>query len=281
MDAFNSGMNETELRQQVDIKIEREDRQSDILALEVLESLASGAERVHWLLVETNTSLRQTQVESVRYTDATIHVRATYLFGDASRLRPGDLVSDMGGRVTSHDQSIRITNGGVMVDEGLRDMHVGTFLFHKIVSWASEFDPLLRVVPIRVIAGDAGPRNGPRRNKFYANFGVRFIWSQEEKEGISDSSLTIGDLVAYQNWPNIRVHRRLTPLQQLWRTNERLRREVRGSRNVGRYHRKHYQRIEARLRTIALLLSWPLFVLLAVGGFILGMAYRTWSDAGN
>jgi hypothetical protein len=196
-----------------------------------------------------------------------IKVRATYLYGSEGPQKAGSLISEMGGECSG--QRVRLTNGSVMVDGSMQGLHVGTYLFHKIVSWAKKFDLSYKIVPISVISGDGHKKNKERRNKLYGNSGIRFIWDDPElRQGRSDPELTVSDLIAYANWPNIKKDYGLLSLDKTWRETSKLKEKVRDLRSSNRYYRREYKTLQSRMKAIAGFLNIPV----CIGCLFLGLA---------
>lgn len=173
----------------------------------------------------------------------------------------------------SYRQSVRLTNGAVLVDDAMQGLHVGTYLFHKIVTWAKQFDPSYNIVPISIIAGDAYPENKDRRNKLYTNSGIKFLWDGPAgMQGTSDSTLTVSDLIAYANWPNIRKDYGMRSFDKMWQELATLKEKARGLRASKRYHRLEYNTITKRLKVIAGFLSIPICIGCVFLGFAIGKA---------
>lgn len=67
----------------------------------------------------------------------------------------------------------------------MRGMHVGTHLMNEIVVWAKQW-PTATVGTIQLLSSQATDDNKNRRNKFFEQFGLRFIFDDENKcEGTS------------------------------------------------------------------------------------------------
>lgn len=225
----------------------------------------------YYLLVETKLKSRTWSFQGTSTTSASIKVKATYLYGSHGGFQPGQFISEMGGELNDSNRSVRLTNGSVMVDNGMRGLHVGTYLFHKIVFWAKQFDPSYRVVPISVTSSDAEGENKDRRNKLYTNSGIRFIWSGPVgMGGQSDPTLTISDLSPYANWPNITRNHDMSALDKTWQEVSTLKVKERELRVAKRYHRRKYDTIKARLHTIAGCLNLLGYLLFLGLGLIIG-----------
>ncbi|MEL7551954.1 hypothetical protein AAGV37_18940 [Pseudomonas protegens] len=230
-------------------------------------------ESTHYLLIETRLKSATWSLQGTPTTSSNIVVRATYLYGDQGCFKAGQLISEMSGELNDSRKTVKLTNGLVKVDECMRGLHVGTYIFHKIVSWAKQFDPSYTIVPITVISSDAGNENRDRRNKFYTNSGIRFIWDGKEgREGRSDPKLTISELTPYSNWPNIKKDYGMRALDKTWRELSILKERTRGLRKTQRYYRREYETIRARLRAIASILDYPMYVIFLFLGLGIGKA---------
>jgi hypothetical protein len=230
--------------------------------------------RTHYLLIETELKSHSWSSETASTSTSKIKVRATYLYGSEGIYKAGSLISEMGGEMQSYKQSVRLTNGAVMVNDSMQGLHVGTYLFHKIVTWAKQFDHSYNIVPISVIAGDAYKENKDRRNKLYTNSGIKFLWDGPiGMQGSSDPTLTVSDLIAYANWPNIQKDYGMRSLDTMWGELATLREKVRGLKASKRYYRLEHKTIRSRLRSIAGFLNIPIcigcvFLGLAIGKFL-------------
>lgn len=256
----------------VQLSITSEDKQSEVEIIEVRDEHRWGV-RTHYLLVEILTrSVRVVGCE-LEHCDASITARATYLGGSEGSAMAGTLICDMGGKMSSYQRAVKLTNGGVMVASSMRGLHIGTYLFHRIISWAKQFDATYKIVQFPLIAGDADSENKDRRNKLYLNSGIRFIWSGEPGvAGTTDPDLMVGDLIPYAHFPNIQKDHRFSALDRTWRELATLRERVRGLRASKRYYRREYETIRSRLRAIAGFVNYPAYILCLILGLIIGRA---------
>lgn len=225
----------------------------------------------HYLLIETQLKSTTWSIQGIPTASARITVRATYLYGSQGLFKAGQLISEMGGELNDSRKTVKLTNGSVMVDGCMRGLHVGTYIFHKIISWAKQFDPSYTIVPIKVIAGDASTENKDRRNKLYTNSGIRFIWDESKcMEGSSDPALTISELTPYANWPNINKDYGMRALDKTWRELSILKERTRGLRASQRHYRKEYETIRSRLLAIARFLNFPMYLICVLLGLTVG-----------
>ncbi|RVD75435.1 hypothetical protein [Pseudomonas koreensis] len=228
----------------------------------------------HYILIETQLKSTTWSLQGTPTASSKITVRATYLYGSQGLFKAGQLISEMGGELNDSRKMVKLTNGSVMVDGCMQGLHIGTYIFHKIVSWAKQFAPSYTVAPITVISGDAGKGNKERRNKLYMNSGIRFIWEGEEgREGRSDPALTISELTPYANWPNINKDYGMKALDKTWRELSILKERVRGLKKSQRYYRKEYETIRSRLRAIASFLNMPMYAICILLGLGIGKAF--------
>jgi hypothetical protein len=253
---------------EINVRISTEDTTNSFEIIEVKHE-HEHYPRTHFLLIETQFKSQNWSSETTSTSTAKIKVRATYLYGSEGIYKAGSLISEMGGEMQSYRKSVRLTNGSVMIDSSMRGLHVGTYLFHKIVSWAKQFDPSYTIVPISVIAGDAYKDNKDRRNKLYTNSGIKYIWDGPEgMQGSSDPTLTVANLVAHAHWPNIQKDYGMRSLDKTWQELATLKDKIRGLKASKRYYRLEYRTIRSRLKAIAGFLNVPV----CIGCVFLGFA---------
>lgn len=261
-------MENAEVSAEINVRISTNDTTSTFEIIKVQDE-NKYYPRTHYLLIETELKSHIWSSETASTSTSKIKVRATYLYGSDGIYKAGSLISEMGGEMQSYRQSVRVTNGAVMVDSSMRGLHVGTYLFHKIVTWAKQFDPSYNIVPISVIAGDADKDNKDRRNKLYENSGIQFIWDGSAgMQGSSDPTLTVSDLIAYANWPNIQKDYGMRSLDKTWQELATLKVQVQSLKAANRFCRRQYNTIESRLKILAGLISIPL----CIGCLLLGLA---------
>ena len=261
-------MDRAETSAEINIRVSTDDTTSTFEIIRVQDDNKSYP-RTHYLLIETELKSHSWSSETASTSTSKIKVRATYLYGSEGISKAGYLITEMGGEMQSYRQSVRLTNGAVLVDDSMQGLHVGTYLFHKIVSWAKQFDPSYSIVPISIIAGDAYPKNKDRRNKLYTNSGIKFLWDGPEgMQGTSDPTLTVSELIAYANWPNIQKDYGMRSFDKMWQELATLKEKARGLRASKRYYRLEYNTITKRLKAIAGFLS----ILICIGCVALGFA---------
>lgn len=263
-------MERVETAVKINVNFSSEEISNDIEIIEV-KSTNNYSQDIHYLLIETKLKSSSWSPNGEKIVNSRITVRATYLYGSQGGFKSGQLISEMGGELHHGRRSVKLTNGSVMVDSSMRGLHVGTFIFNKIISWAKQFDPSFTIVPISVIAGDAGGNNKDRRNKLYTNSGIRFEWHDpKESAGRSDSTLQVSDLITYTNWPNITKNQGMRALDKTWRELSVLKERNRGLRASQRYYRREYETIRARLRAIASFMNLPMYVICILLGLTIG-----------
>jgi len=83
-----------------------------------------------------------------------------------------------GGALVSLTNS-SIAKGALVLDpEELRGQFVGSYLMNEIVTWARQWVGAT-VMPIELSRGDATPHNKLRRNRFYEQFGLEFVYDDD------------------------------------------------------------------------------------------------------
>lgn len=234
---------------------------------EIIQVKAGVYERTHVILIETSRDNHLEYCGDRHYGNASILVRAIYMSGDA--MRPGEFVGDMGGRMDSNSRSVKLTNGGVIIPGHLRNLHIGSFMFNKIIAWAQEFDENYTIVPISVVAGDAmTSKDKGIRNTFYENAGLRFIWSEGKHglEGRSDPRLTVADLKLRKYWPNIERDYHLGAVESTWRELALAKDQVKGLRAANRYYRRKINHFHGRMRIAMSIINYPMYGILFLVG---------------
>ena len=91
-----------------------------------------------------------------------------------------------------------MTSSKWKIQKGLR---IGTYMMNHLIAWAKENYPDSMPVGIRLGINQAGTENKERRNRFYAIFGFKFKWDDDEwREAHLDSELRIYDLDTTEKW---------------------------------------------------------------------------------
>jgi len=167
----------------------------------------------------------------------------------------------------------------------LRGLHIGTYAFSRIVAWAKRLGDDLLVHPIRISVVDAyDNKNKKRRNSMYENFGLRFAYRESngipDAEGSSLSTMTVRDLIAYENWPNIHTTHWLDGFKELAEAFRTERRERREHHRLYMLHRRRADRFEQKVAVVAryfhMAINWPLYVIVACIAFGVGQNWSGW-----
>ena len=245
-------------QQPIQLTFLTERKNSDIEIIQVKDA-RTPIEATHYILIETQSHQIVRTGRHQKIIDASIKVRATYLSGEWG-CESGTLICEMGGDASS--SRVRLTNGLVTIHESMRGLHIGSYLFYKIVFWAKQLDPSTKIAPITLLSSDAYHPNKKRRNDFYSNSGIKFDWHDENQSaGISDPKLTVSDLTPHAHWPNITCDSRLHSLDEALKQRALLKDRVRKLRHLNRYYRREFENTHARLKQIATLLNKPLYII--------------------
>lgn len=251
-------------------------KSSDI-SVEMIKVEDKERKEIHYLLVDLRCSKHRVDGPGVRaFYDASLKIDVRYIFGSRLSLI-GSRISDMGASINGFDRSVKLTNGSVMIDiDALRGLHIGTYLFYKVVDWAKNNAPGFRIVPIGLSSVDAKPENRDRRNSFYEHFGLKFEYitekGVEKSSGRSLATLTTDDLVAYQNWPNIKSERVYDGLEKLAYEVRRMRWSLTDARKGLRAEERRRRRKESKLGILARCINWPMYLMIAFLAFAAGKA---------
>lgn len=248
---------------------------------EILVITDSGVRARHLVMIEVTTRTHTTSQGASTFDRASIEVKATYLSGGA--MSAGAHISTMGGNMSSHSQSVRLTNGSVLIDPAVRGLGLGSYMFRKIVDWARGFDQAFKIVPISVTEADATSDNKARRNKFYGNFGITFIWSQGliDERGRSDPNLTVAQLQAHGTWPHITANNGFEVLQDCWQDLEKERATVGRLQTRVRWESIRGARLRGRLKMMVRMANIPMFIALFAIGLMSGVVLMGGIDAAN
>lgn len=244
-------------------------------SFELIKVADTQRNQEHYLLVKTTYSKLGTDSDgdSVIMT-ASMSVEAHYIFGSRLNLI-GQLVSEMGASINGFGRSTRLTNGSVMIRvEDLKGLHIGTYLFYKIVNWAITHAPGYKITPISLSNCDAGEDNKDRRNAFYEHFGLVFDYRTEngveKASGCSKAALTTDDLIRYQHWPNISVQHLHSGLKDLAHSVDRMRRSLFEAKRCVRMHVRDRNKKNRKLQILAICINWPLYIFFTLIGVIVG-----------
>ncbi len=245
-------------QQTIQLSFLTERKNSNIEIIQV-KDVRTPIEATHYILIETQSHQTVRTGHHQKIIDASIKVRATYISGEWA-CEAGTLICEMGGDASS--SRVRLTNGLVTIHESMRGLHIGSYLFHKIVFWAKQFDPSTKIAPITLISSDAYHPNKNRRNSFYGNSGIKFDWhDQNQGAGVSDPELTVSDLTPHAHWPNITCDSQLHSLDEALKQRALLKDRVRKLRHLNRYYRREFENTYARLKTVANFLNKPFYIL--------------------
>ena len=120
----------------------------------------------------------------------------------------GEVVCEMSAHDTGYG-AVKLTNGYVVIeDEELRGWRIGSYCFNVVVEWAKRHFPNSEVLTIQLRSDDAVGPNKSRRNRFYEQFGIRFAYTESERqrEAAGESeTMVVSDLIARtpKQFPNI------------------------------------------------------------------------------
>lgn len=211
----------------------------------------------HWLYIETEIQ----GYEQGALINRRLFLRAHYLHGPARKDSHRSLVTSMGGSVQSHDPqggSCKITGGTMEVGRSLRGHGIGTYLQNLTVGWIKSFHRNFSVERILLATVHAETqKEADRRNGFYKQFGVRFLWSTpsgpvEHAAGYSDPALMSDDLHVMPRGANPRFDAisRMTPQEALHRMGADLTEQVKDIAELERrlqHVTKHNQQMSFEL----------------------------------
>jgi GNAT superfamily N-acetyltransferase len=95
---------------------------------------------------------------------------------------------------------LSLTGGAVFLDPGyIQGQRVGTYLMNEIVTWARQW-PMAMVNPICLSEAQASPDNRARRNWFYEQFGIVFIYHDPECRAGLSQVMPVGALKTVTTW---------------------------------------------------------------------------------
>lgn len=110
-------------------------------------------------------------------------------------LRCGDVVMEMRGEASGVSESVRFSNGYIVVESPWEGLRIGTYMMNHLVSWATKNYPDYKAFGIKLIQCQAYEGNKERRNRFYEQFGFRFNWSTPDfSEGELVANMPICEL---------------------------------------------------------------------------------------
>lgn len=97
--------------------------------------------------------------------------------------------------------TVHFSDGYIVVEPPWIGLRIGTYMMNHLVVWAKENYPDSIPVGIRLGINQAGIDNKERRNRFYAIFGFKFKWDDDERrEAHLDSELRIYNLNTTEKW---------------------------------------------------------------------------------
>lgn len=246
-----------------------------------------------WLLIEIEdkegredlgTRTRRVAIEVVRETLTDIHNAETRVVSAAITLSAHLLDSSnrfstiSGGSFGGKYNYIlggeyKLTCGSILLPETWRGLHIGTYMQNQVMHWAKgEIGLPGKIVPISVVSGDAlNEAERDRRNRFYEQFGIRFLWSEpvngiERANGRSDPSLTINDLCTLDAVNGIRAFQLPGALHDLALRTSDAERQAHEAKRAQQESKKWHEREVA----VAQGKSW-LFGVIAIIGVILAL----------
>ena len=153
----------------------------------------------HWLYIEVKVET----FEEGALLDGRLSLFAHYLHGPARKDSSRALVASMGGSIDSHEpyrSHCKITAGTMELGRPLRGHGIGTYLQNLTVGWVKSFGRNFSVDRILLAEIHAETqKDADRRNRFYEQFGVRFLWSTptgtvDRATGRSDPALMSDEL---------------------------------------------------------------------------------------
>ena len=238
----------------------------------------------HHLLVETTiTSFRAIRSGVEYFHQSKIDILVRYLYGPQVE-SIGHIVSHMGGE-TLQRGTVKLASYDVMVKIiNLRGLHIGTYVFNKIVTWAKKLGEELLVHPVWLSPVDArDEKSRDSRNGFYRKFGLKFNFREANgianADGTSLSTLTVRDLIADEHWPNIQRLHRLDGFRELAEAFHVARRKQRENFHLYTLNRRRADRFEKKVaivtRYLHMTINLPLYAIVAFLAFSVG---RNWSD---
>lgn len=154
---------------------------------------------VSWMLFTEDRKLARSGTSEL-YSDQ-VNIKLQTLGSFDSQIRTGDVVMKMRGLASSY-AAVNFSDGYIVVEEPWKGMRIGTYMMNYLVTWAKDNYPDSSAVGIRLGHHQAYDENRERRNRFYARFGFKFKWDDDEaqREGHLDPELRIFDLRTTDKW---------------------------------------------------------------------------------
>jgi len=82
---------------------------------------------------------------------------------------------------------------------GLEGNRIGTYLMNVLVTWAQQW-PNADVAPIELTSAQAGEDNKARRNRFYEQFNLEFVYSDNEHRAGKSKPMMAAGLCTVETW---------------------------------------------------------------------------------
>jgi hypothetical protein len=131
----------------------------------------------------------------------TIEIDLRTLGSFAGNIRAGDRVMEMAGSASSGFDTVSFSNGFIVVESPWQGLRIGTYMMNRLVAWAVKHYATYQPIRIKLLALQADGDNKERRNRFYARFGFKFVWADDEQlAGELEDQLRIGDLATTDLW---------------------------------------------------------------------------------
>lgn len=173
-----------------------------IQVLEIKHRDRPDIEPVVWLLVERQETYRHDPQDGTLL-GASISVFYQRITARYSHQNGGKGRFD--GNYSKLNNSVSLTStstskGAVFLDlSGLDGQRIGTYLMNEIIRWGQRW-PKATVNRVELLSGQAHGDNKERRNRFYAQFGLVFDYTDaEHREGHSRPMLA-GELISSETW---------------------------------------------------------------------------------
>jgi GNAT superfamily N-acetyltransferase len=157
---------------------------------------------VSWMLFSETRMIVRSGSNDGLYTDQ-IDIQLQVMGSFEQRATGGAVAMEMRGRAGSGITigTVNFSDGYIVVEPPWMGLRIGTYMMNHLVAWAKENYPDSLPVGIRLGINQAGAENKERRNRFYAIFGFKFKWDDDEqREGHLDSELRIYDLDTTEKW---------------------------------------------------------------------------------
>lgn len=250
------------------------ENKTDDSQFELIKVKDKKKNKIHYLLIKYGSKFTELKSDGAsQYLDCSLSITVYYAFGDNEKWI-GHRVTNMGASIKGFHQTCKLTNGGVMVNvEELRGLHIGSYVFNKIVHWAKTHASGMRVEPITLSRIDASEDNKLRRNSFYEHFGLKFNYRSEDgienAAGRSFDTITTDDLKTIDRFDGIISENPYHAFQSLAHhqhdTKFKLKENAKLIRSLRRETRKK-ERVVGKLKQKV---NWLIFVIIAYGLYLL------------